>query len=60
MSENTISFKQIFNNSTVEITLPNGLTWMELSEEYLRFLNACGYAVTAQDLTDYFGELAGY
>ena len=56
---NVIRFIQEFEDTRTEKTVANNLTWTELSEHYLEFLKGCGYHLEAQDLADYFSELAG-
>ena len=55
--ENTIKFIQETEDTRVEMTTSSTDAWTQVSKEYLRFLNACGYDVTAQDIVDYFSDI---
>ena len=56
---NKILFIKDDEDGQVMLTISTGVTWPELSETYLQFLQGCGYHVTAADLAEYYAELSG-
>lgn len=59
MSENTITFIQDSHGIRLEMVMSSRSTWMELCDDYLKFLKGCGYHVNARDLADHFNQMAG-
>ena len=37
----------------VEIRMDGNITWMEVTDRFVQFLQGCGYQVTDQDIVDY-------
>lgn len=53
---NQITFKQTYEESTVEIVVSNQSTWPEVAETFLLFMKASGYHVEAKDLAEFYDE----
>lgn len=51
MSE--ISFNQINDNRQLSLTIDGDTTWMVVAEEFISFLQGCGYQVTGAEVADY-------
>lgn len=56
MGKVTFSLEDDYHGRSINMTLEDGSTWSELSEEFFLFLQACGYIVTRSDLAEQWAE----
>lgn len=54
-----IVFSQISDTRQLELTIDGDSTWMAVTEEFVAFLQGCGYQVTGTDVADYLTEVYG-
>lgn len=53
----TTLFARFDEHRSTEVKLQNDdVTWMELAEEFLAFLQGCGYQMTREDFADYWAQ----
>lgn len=52
-----IVFKQIDEGASARLVMKDaGYTWTEVTDEFIHFLQACGYVVNGIDVADYLSE----
>jgi hypothetical protein len=54
-----IVFIQFGDTRQLELKIDGDSTWMTVAEEFLSFLQGCGYQVTGADLMEYYTEVYG-
>ena len=54
-----IVFIQFGDTRQLELKIDGGSTWMDVTEEFVLFLQGCGYQVTGADVADYLSEVHG-
>lgn len=53
----TTIFKREYNGRSIELRLPNDdVTWWDLADDFISFLQGCGYQVTREDFAEYFTQ----
>lgn len=57
MSE--IIFSQINDTRQLELKIDGDSTWMAVTDEFVSFLQGCGYQVTGADVANYLTEVCG-
>lgn len=54
-----IVFIQFGDTRQLELKIDGDSTWMTVTEEFVSFLQGCGYQVTGTDVADYLTEVYG-
>ena len=53
-----IVFTLVEEDRGIEFKLSSGLTWWDLSDQFLSFLQGCGYQVTQEDFASYWESVS--
>lgn len=54
-----IVFIQFGETRQLELKVDGDQTWMGITDEFISFLQGCGYQVTGKDVADYLDEVHG-
>lgn len=56
---NRIVFLNMNGEDQVEVKMSGALTWMDITDRYLQFLQGCGFQVTGADVAAYLSDVYG-